>query len=339
MSDDRNDLDPPDDDEPISPEDEAVLVELERLQEQQTGSFGTILILGISVVLFIAVARGDHGADLWILIPVLAFHELGHYVAMRLFGYRNLRMFFIPFFGAAVSGRNYNVEGWKKAIVALMGPLPGIVLGAFLGIAGWALHVPMLTAAAFMLLFLNGFNLLPFLPLDGGWVLHAVLFVRHPVLDLLFRLVTALCLLGISLLLGAYFLVAVAGFMLLGLPLHWRMANVAQRLRQGGVSAVSRDAQTIPDAAALDILAEVRPALPPNTTAKVLAQYVASTFESLNAEPPGVLASFGLLALHAWSFVFAIGMTIALVILQGPPGGNVQAGGQGPAVEQRAEKR
>ena len=37
-----------------------------------------------------------------ILVGVLFVHELGHWVAMRVFGYRNLKMFFIPFFGAGL---------------------------------------------------------------------------------------------------------------------------------------------------------------------------------------------------------------------------------------------
>jgi hypothetical protein len=172
---------------PVSPEDAAVLVELERLQNHRASWWTTLLILAVSVFLFVAAMHTGQARELvWIFVPVIAFHELGHYLAMRRFGYRNLRMFFIPFFGAAVSGRHYNVAGWKKAVVALMGPVPGIVGGGALGVAGLALGLPALTGAALLMLILNGFNLLPLLPLDGGWVVHAVLFVRHPVLDVLF---------------------------------------------------------------------------------------------------------------------------------------------------------
>src|SRR5439155_4332897 len=132
----------------------------------------------------------------------LVFHELGHYVAMRVFGYRNLRMFFIPFFGAAVSGQHYNIAGWKKAVVALAGPLPGIVLGVPLGVIGAVANESKVIEVAWMLLVLNGFNLLPFLPLDGGWVVHAVLFVRHPVLEVVFRIFAALAMLGIAILMS-----------------------------------------------------------------------------------------------------------------------------------------
>src|SRR5581483_930442 len=224
--------------EPISPEDEAVLAELDRLQNQSAGWGGAIAILVISLVLFTGAARADETwAGLAVLVPVLLFHELGHYVAMRCFGYRNLRMFFIPFFGAAVSGQNYNVAGWKKAVVALAGPVPGIVLGVPLGVA--ALFVPQspLSRAAEILLVINAFNLLPFLPLDGGWVVHAVLFVRHPVLDVLFRVVAALGLLGLGTLLGSWVLAGLSVLMLLAVPLAWRLAGIAHRLRREGLVA------------------------------------------------------------------------------------------------------
>src|SRR5581483_4306602 len=142
--------------EPISPEDEAVLAELDRLQNQSAGWGGAIAILVISLVLFTGAARADETwAGLAVLVPVLLFHELGHYVAMRCFGYRNLRMFFIPFFGAAVAGKHYNISGWKKAIVALAGPVPGILVGAVLGIFGMVLHQSTVTEAATLMMILN----------------------------------------------------------------------------------------------------------------------------------------------------------------------------------------
>src|SRR5262249_50063148 len=148
---------------PDGPGDAAVLAELESLQAGKASWWNTLLLLGLSLALFL-VARQmmpDWDTLLWMLLPLLALHQLGHYLAMRLFGYRNLRMFFIPFFGAAVSGRHYNVAGWKKALVALAGPVPGIAVGIVLGIAGLILNHARLTEAAILMLVLNGFNLLP----------------------------------------------------------------------------------------------------------------------------------------------------------------------------------
>lgn len=187
-----------------TPEDTAVLIQLARLQKQQNSVWTTLLILAVSVVLFLAAIRTDNAWNIgwmnltWMLIPVLAIHELGHFLAMRWFGYRNLRMFFIPFFGAAVSGRHYNVAGWKKAVVALAGPVPSIILAAVLGGMALFFQQPQLAGAALLMLILNGFNLLPLLPLDGGWVVHAVLFVRNPLLDVGFRLLAILGLFGLG---------------------------------------------------------------------------------------------------------------------------------------------
>ncbi len=306
--------------ETIAPRDAEVLAELERLQNQRTSWWGALGVLAISVLLFMGAAQTDRAWDgILILIPVLGFHELGHYVAMRGFGYRNLRMFFIPFFGAAVSGQHYNVAGWKKAVVALAGPLPGILIGAALGVIGLVLREPKVIEVALLMLILNGFNLLPFLPLDGGWIVHAVLFVRHPALDVVFRLVAALGLLGLAILMHAWLLTAIAVLMLLALPITWRLAGIAHRLKQQGLAARSADSESIPAKAALPILAELRPALPAQTTPKVLAQNVANVFETLNATPPGVFASLGLLAVHAGSFLVALVMSAVITVLQSRP--------------------
>lgn len=303
----------------ISPLDAEVLAELDRLQNRRPGWGGAIIVLVVSLMLYLGAAKAERAWDgIFILVLVLAFHELGHYVAMRVFGYRNLRMFFIPFFGAAVSGRHYNVAGWKKAVVALAGPLPGIFIGAPLGVLGMVLREPKIMEVATLMLILNGFNLFPFLPLDGGWVVHGVLFVRHPVLDVVFRLVAGLALLGLALLLQAWILAGVAVFMLIALPVIWRLARVSHRLKQEGLAADSSDANTIPQPTALTILAEVRPVLPAQTSPRALAQHVANVFETLNAHPPSVLASLVLLSLHAGSFLLALVMTIVIAIAQHP---------------------
>ena len=64
-----------------------------------------------------------------VLVAVLLLHELGHLVAMRWAGYRDLKIFFIPFIGAMVSGREQQATAGQKMLVLLAGPVPGIVLG------------------------------------------------------------------------------------------------------------------------------------------------------------------------------------------------------------------
>jgi hypothetical protein len=73
-------------------------------------------VLLVSLALFVLVRQQQSGSPrgLVILVGVLLFHELGHYAGMRLFGYRDVRMFFIPFFGAAVSGKRGGVARGKR---------------------------------------------------------------------------------------------------------------------------------------------------------------------------------------------------------------------------------
>lgn len=307
----------------IAPEDEAVLVELERLQTQKTGWGGAVGLLVLSLILFMGAAGAEQmWESLLLLLPVLAFHEFGHYLAMLGFGYRNLRMFFIPFLGAAVTGRHYNVAGWKKAIVALAGPLPGILVGAVVGTVALIVDAPkMVVDAAMMMIYINGFNLLPFLPLDGGWVVHAVLFVRHPVLDIVFRVVAAVCLIGLAIYpFGNWCLGSVAVFMLLTAPTAYRTARIAERLGKEGLVTRSLDGNSIPPETALRILAELRRVLPAQTPANALAQHVARVFETYNAEPPDLLASSGLLTLHAGGFLLALIMAVVIATVQHRPG-------------------
>lgn len=117
------------------------------------------------------------------LLAVVAFHEFGHFLAMRRFGYRHVRMLLIPLLGGVATGVESDPSGTRRAVVSLAGPLPGIVLGWILlavyvrllfdGSSSSAGRV--LSTAAFALLGLNYLNLLPIPPLDGGRVLEAMI--------------------------------------------------------------------------------------------------------------------------------------------------------------------
>jgi Zn-dependent protease len=292
-----------------------VLAEINRLQESKANWGATLLILLVSGVLFYLI-----GSAAWnwktvaLLIPILLFHELGHYLAMLAFGYRNLRMFFIPLFGAAVTGRNYNVAAWKKAVVSLMGPVPGIGVGIALGIAAYVLGQKLLLEAAALMVFINGINLLPILPLDGGWILHAIVFSRHYVLDVGFRLVAALLLVSGGAALHEYFLLYLGAAMLLGLPMEYRRSQVVSRLRREHFAARSLDSQTIPEETARRIIAEIDASYPKRISDRATARLTLQIFESLNARPPGILAIVTLAAVHFAAFVVALFFSIVFFV-------------------------
>lgn len=190
------------------------------------------ILLLVTMSLFAGAALWSTGFNLlalthWVLplIGVLLFHELGHYAAMRLFGYRDVRMFFVPFFGAAVSGQKQAAPAWQQATVLLSGPLPGIVVGVLLS----TLNPPWLTApVAFLLIVINGFNLLPLSPLDGGRLLHALFLSRQPVWESLFLIVSGIGLAIVGWLTGSWLLGLIAVVCLVSAPI--RLKDRRQRI-------------------------------------------------------------------------------------------------------------
>jgi Zn-dependent protease len=294
-----------------------VVAEIRRQQEQRAGWGQTLLILAISLALFVSITSGGWSWEMLVLlVSILLLHELGHLMAMRVFKYRNLRMFFIPLFGAAVTGKNYNVAGWKKAVVSLMGPVPGIAIAIPLGLAGLALQHQTLLQGALLMLVLNGLNLVPVLPLDGGWSMHAILFSRHHVLDAGFRFVAALALIALGWLGLGRFLGVLGLLMLLGLPAAYRVARAVTNLRNRGVMAASPDDQHIAPETAELIIDEVRAAFPTGLDRRRTAQWTLQVFESLNARPPGWAVSLLLGGVHAASLVAAIVFGAAFIVFQ-----------------------
>lgn len=112
------------------------------------------------------------------LLVVLLIHELGHFFAMKLFNYNNVKLFFIPLLGAYVSGKKTVISQRQMSIVILAGPLPGIIIGFCLFIVTIFNPNEQMAMLANIFLFLNLFNLLPFMPLDGGRLIE-VLFLKQ----------------------------------------------------------------------------------------------------------------------------------------------------------------
>lgn len=302
-------------DAPIDSRHAAILAAMDQIQNRKPSWTRAIILFVVSLMLFVgAGAFAESMQFLAILVGVLFVHELGHYLAMRWFGYRNVKMFFIPFFGAAVSGQHYNVAGWKKVVVSLLGPLPGIGFGILLG--SFAIYLKQNPAAANIphdLLFeiatisivLNGFNLLPILPLDGGWVMHALIFCRHPVFDAVFRLIAAVSILFVGALLNAWFFFFIGGFLLIGTPIAYRMSKLARRLRKEGIQREADSSGAIHPATALRIIDGVETATRHSATPQIVATHSLQVFETLNATPPGVILSALFVTFHAASLVAA----------------------------------
>ncbi|MDQ3669879.1 MAG: site-2 protease family protein, partial [Actinomycetota bacterium] len=109
-------------------------------------------------------------------VLLLLVHEMGHVIELRRQGVPASAPLFIPFLGAVVGMKQMPKDAWKEAQVALAGPILGSLGAAAVWIAGEAIDSDLLIAIAFVGFFLNLFNLLPIVPLDGGRAVAAL----HP---------------------------------------------------------------------------------------------------------------------------------------------------------------
>ena len=116
-----------------------------------------------------------------ILVVVLLIHELGHFLAMKAFGYQNLNILFTPPFGAVATGTKDAPVAWQEVIILLAGPIPGIILGYALFYSGVTFFSAALTSQFIIfILFLNYLNLIPVAPLDGGRIFNLVFISQYP---------------------------------------------------------------------------------------------------------------------------------------------------------------
>jgi Zn-dependent protease len=107
-------------------------------------------------------------------VALLFIHELGHYIQLRREGVKPSGMVFIPFLGAAVFTRSLGGNALAEARVGLAGPILGSLAAAALIPVATMTDDDFWRALAFTGLFLNLFNLLPVLPLDGGRAMAAM---------------------------------------------------------------------------------------------------------------------------------------------------------------------
>ena len=112
------------------------------------------------------------------LVVLLFVHEMGHVVEAKRQGLPVSVPVFIPFMGALITLKQMPHNAWREAKLAIAGPLLGSAGALAIYLAGVAWDSRPLKALAFLGFFINLFNLLPVIPLDGGRITAAL----HPAL-------------------------------------------------------------------------------------------------------------------------------------------------------------
>ena len=107
-------------------------------------------------------------------VLLLLLHEMGHVIQLRREGVEASAPMFIPFLGAVISAKSMGDDAAAEARVGLAGPILGTI-ATLVPLAIWlATGEEFWQALAFVGFFLNLFNLLPVLPLDGGRAMAAL---------------------------------------------------------------------------------------------------------------------------------------------------------------------
>lgn len=287
-------------------------------QEQKSGKQNPIVLLVITVILFFStkIVSTDIG-EIFVLIAVLLLHEIGHFVAMKWLGYHDVKMFFIPFLGAAVSGKSKNDSAIKSCFVSIMGPFPGLILGLLLFSIGFGItkNYYVYKTAEVMIL-LNVFNVLPIMPLDGGRYID-ILFIKNRVFRLIFGA------LGISLLIILGITssdLVLTGFGLLALwnaIATFRITEISRKLAKAGVRINSVE-ELAKDTDKLRMVTTIiynkAPKLfEPRINFQGIYRWIGDIVGSIRFKAAGIPAKLGMIFLYFIIVLFAIIVAIASV--------------------------
>lgn len=285
---------------------EDVFDEIERQHTEKQSQAKNLIILIISLFVFFNLGLIKNGvSDIIIIMFVLMMHECGHYLGMRLFKYQNLQMFFIPFFGAAVSGESRNVPVYKKALITLMGPGPGILLSIILYKMYFVTKAHFYVELARMFLIINAFNLLPIFPLDGGRLLREVIFSRNRYMEFVSGLAAAILLILSGYLLGTWILTALGVFNLITIGIPFKISSIVKEIKEiklkNGVEELESEerdtVETIPPGIGRKIIDRIYERFS-KVQIKAAASYTRDVWERVQIRPAGISSTIGLLGLY-----------------------------------------
>ena len=203
-------------------------------KRQQMGRMGKTLALLVSAMFFsLSFGISLSFLNIIFLLGVVLFHELGHFLGMYIFGYRDLQILFVPFLGAVAYGREEaQTKPYQRIIVLLLGPLPGIVAGFSGMILSSRYNMPWLSDLSVLMLVLNFFNLIPLMPLDGGQVVQTLLFRKFPRLQTVFYILSAVLFFLLAAKTKESVLVVISAIMLMAIPFQWRQGSALAMMKK-----------------------------------------------------------------------------------------------------------
>ena len=179
-------------------------------------SKGGLSVTIFSMVLFVlafVLFFGEQINFILYLLVVLVIHELGHFLVMKRFNYKSVRMLFVPLMGAFVQGKKDEYSQKESFWVTVAGPMPGIIIGTLLFLYAVNNHSVWGLQLSFLFLLLNVINLMPLDPLDGGQMFKLFMRKKQELFILVFALISSLLLIGTGWMIDSLIIVFFGFFM------------------------------------------------------------------------------------------------------------------------------
>jgi Zn-dependent protease len=245
------------------------------------------------------------------LLLVVLVHELGHFAAMRAFGYRNTHILALPLVGGVAMGHDADPSATRRAWMSLMGPLPGILIGwgLLLAIVLGRLDASWAMSLATIFLLINYLNVLPMPPLDGAHVLEALLPARWARLQ---TVVIGACAVAgglVAMYFGIYLLAVLAFFQLFALVGSWRLHGVERSLAGRASLALRPRRERIGQ-----ILGELDAKLGPTPQAATRVNQALQVAQRLEMKPMGALARISTGLVYVALLVVPVGAGIVWLL-------------------------
>jgi stage IV sporulation protein FB len=215
---------------------------LEKKQNAITRSLISLFIYALLFYLFFE----QNLAYVAAILVVLIIHEMGHFLAMRRFGYSNVKIFIVPLLGAFTTGKKQEVSQWQLSVIILAGPVPGIIIGTLLYYFNLEWQSENVKTLAYSFLIINLLNCLPFHPLDGGRLIETLFFRDNYLIHLVFGILSIMGLLLFFLFAQSFVLLIIP--FLIGLELYneSKHQKIREYLKQERIN-YRTDYESLPD--------------------------------------------------------------------------------------------
>lgn len=132
---------------------------------------GKVKVSGAAFLAAAAVYFYESGAMLLAIAAAVAVHELGHYLALKIFGYKVTELKF-ELFGLSMSC-DRGMPYVREIVTAASGPAASLLLALTVSLTGRHFNSQEAYLISGVSFIFGVFNLLPVMPLDGGKIVFA----------------------------------------------------------------------------------------------------------------------------------------------------------------------